>query len=226
MVTEYDDELKILETRFATWKIIWEYRASLIHAFLIHIAFHWKQKMKSISLGTSDTYSGIPLFQRNYLISVVTAIICNLPRTIFLLVTCGFLGVSVLLGTYKALSSMNLRNHCAPLHCCLWMLIMDSERESSAKRTAQSSPLTVELSAAFLPSKWTSLVGVVLEDCVLWPKSGSFFSWNPFSHVLHVFQLPSKGRESSYKQECSLRNSESSPAHHPSSAPLDLEPCG
>lgn len=80
----------------------------MIHDFLIHIMFQSEQKMKLILLGTSDTHSRIPLFQCNYLISVVTAIICNLPPTIFLIVTCGFLGVSVLHGAYKALSSMNL----------------------------------------------------------------------------------------------------------------------
>ena len=125
---------------------------------------------------------------------MVTAIICNLPPTIFLLVICGFLGVSVLLGTCKTLSSMNQWIHCASLHCCLWMFFTDSKTESSAKRTAKRSPLSVELSAAFLPSRWTSLVAVVLKGSVLWPKSGSFSFWSPFfSSYWEFFNSHHKG---------------------------------
>ena len=112
MVTKYGDGFKYYRKdfhtvmNFVTWKIIWENRTTLIHYFLIYVVFHSKQKMKSILLGTSDTYSRIPLFQCNYLISVVTAIICNLPPTIFLLVTCGFLGVSVLFWAFIFYESM------------------------------------------------------------------------------------------------------------------------
>lgn len=68
MVTKYGDGVKYYSEgfytvmNFVTWKIIWEYRTTLIHYFLIYTVFHSKQKMKSIYLGTSDTYSRIPCF--------------------------------------------------------------------------------------------------------------------------------------------------------------------
>lgn len=73
----------------------------------------------------------------------------------------------------------------SPLHCCLWMLFVDCKSERSAKGIAWSSLLSVELSATFLPSKWTSLVGVVFKRSVQWPKRGSF--WNPFPLFISLF---------------------------------------
>lgn len=125
---------------------------------------------------------------------------------------------SVFLCCFELLSSMNLWNHCAPLHCCLWLFFIDNKTESPARGTA-------ELTAIFwtllcLPAiKMDNSDGVVLKDSVKEALSLFeilFFFFSFFSpHKLHILQLSLQGKESSYEQESPLCNSESSSTYCP-----------